>query len=90
MARRRSRRGTPFFFSAEAQTSYWDAQYTGPTVLVFGRESVGLPREIRERHRDRLFRIPMKDPGLRSLNLGTCVGIVAFEALRQMNRGDKT
>jgi tRNA (cytidine/uridine-2'-O-)-methyltransferase len=76
--------GTPYFFSAEATTLFWDARYEDPTVLVFGKESVGLPPEIRDRHRERLLRIPMVDPGLRSLNLGTCVGIVAFEALRQM------
>jgi tRNA (cytidine/uridine-2'-O-)-methyltransferase len=76
--------GSPYFFSAEATTLFWDAHYEDPTVLVFGKESVGLPAEIRDRHRERLLRIPMVDPALRSLNLGTCVGIVAFEALRQM------
>jgi tRNA (cytidine/uridine-2'-O-)-methyltransferase len=76
--------GSPYFFSAEATQPYWDAVFTAPTVLVFGCESVGLPKEIRDRYRDRLLRIPMQDPGLRSLNLGTCVGIAAFEALRQM------
>src|SRR5689334_13530984 len=39
--------GTPFFFSAESRRSYWDVSYLGPTVLVFGRESVGLSRTIR-------------------------------------------
>jgi tRNA (cytidine/uridine-2'-O-)-methyltransferase len=76
--------GSPYFFSAEATRPFWEARFTAPTALVFGRESVGLPAEIRDRYRDRLLRIPMKDPGLRSLNLGTCVGIAAFEALRQM------
>jgi tRNA (cytidine/uridine-2'-O-)-methyltransferase len=51
--------------------------------LVFGRESVGLPPEIRERYRDRLLKIPMLDPGVRSLNLSTSVAVVVYEALRQ-------
>jgi tRNA (cytidine/uridine-2'-O-)-methyltransferase len=75
--------GEPFFFSAEAERDYWSATYPERTVLVFGRESVGLPPEIRERYRDRLLKIPMLDPGLRSLNLSTSVALALYEALRQ-------
>lgn len=75
--------GEPFFFSAEGERDFWSAAYPERAVLVFGRESVGLPREIRDRYRDRLLRIPMLDPGLRSLNLSTCVAVVLYEALRQ-------
>ena len=52
-------------------------------MLVFGKESVGLSPEIRERHRDRLVRIPMADAGLRSLNLSTAVALAVYEVLRQ-------
>jgi tRNA (cytidine/uridine-2'-O-)-methyltransferase len=55
--------GEPFFFSAEAPRTFWDVRYPRQSVLVFGRESVGLPPEIRERHRDRLVSIPMFDLG---------------------------
>jgi tRNA (cytidine/uridine-2'-O-)-methyltransferase len=75
--------GEPFFFSAEADRDYWSVTYPERAVLVFGRESVGLPREIRERRRDRLLKIPMLDPELRSLNLSTSVALVLYEALRQ-------
>lgn len=75
--------GEPFFFSAEGTHSLWDMSYSDRTVLVFGRESVGLPRELRERWRDRLVFIPMVDPALRSLNLSTSVGLALFEVLRQ-------
>lgn len=75
--------GEPFFFSADAERDYWSADYPEQTILVFGRESVGLPREIRERWRDRLLRIPMLDPELRSLNLSTSVALAAYEVLRQ-------
>ncbi len=57
--------------------------YPERTVLVFGRESVGLPGEIRERYRDRLVGIPMADPELRSLNLSTSVALGLYEVLRQ-------
>ncbi len=75
--------GAAHFFSAEGASELWDADLTGDVVLVFGRESVGLPRELRARQHARLLRLPMSDPGLRSLNLSTCVGIALYEALRQ-------
>jgi tRNA (cytidine/uridine-2'-O-)-methyltransferase len=75
--------GEAFFVSPDAPRTLWDVAYPPRTVLVFGRESVGLPREVRERHADRLLRVPMHDEALRSLNLSTCVGIVVYEVLRQ-------
>jgi tRNA (cytidine/uridine-2'-O-)-methyltransferase len=75
--------GEAFFFSADASRTLWEVQFPERAVLVFGRESVGLPRDIRDRYRDRLVRIPMADPALRSLNLSTAVGIALYEALRQ-------
>ncbi len=75
--------GAPYFFSAEANLDYWDVEYPSPVTLVFGGESGGLPGALRERYRDRLVRLPITDPGVRSLNLSTCVGIAAYEVLRQ-------
>jgi tRNA (cytidine/uridine-2'-O-)-methyltransferase len=75
--------GEPFFFSAEGERDYWSATYPERTVLVFGKESVGLAPEIRERYRGRLLKIPMLDPELRSLNLSTSVAVVLYEVLRQ-------
>jgi tRNA (cytidine/uridine-2'-O-)-methyltransferase len=75
--------GEPFFASPDAERDLWQVSYPERTVLVLGRESVGLPAALRERYRDRLVRLPMRDPGLRSLNLSTCVGILVFEVLRQ-------
>jgi tRNA (cytidine/uridine-2'-O-)-methyltransferase len=75
--------GEPFFFSPDAERTLWEAAFPERAVLVFGRESVGFPPEIRDRYRQRLLKIPMDDPQLRSVNLSTCVGIVAYEARRQ-------
>ena len=81
--------GEPYFFSAEAANApdtrrpFWDVAFPPRVALVFGRESVGLPREIRERHRDRLVGIPMADPELRSLNLSTSVALALYVVLRQ-------
>jgi tRNA (cytidine/uridine-2'-O-)-methyltransferase len=75
--------GEPCFFSAESERPFWDAPTSERTVLVFGRESVGLPQEIRARWRDRLVGFPMADPALRSLNLSTCVALAVYEVLRR-------
>src|SRR5579884_3214015 len=71
------------YFSARAERSFWDAPYRDRMVLVFGNETDGLPERIREKHADRLYRIPTL-PAVRSLNLATAVGIVLYEALRQL------
>ena len=47
-------------------------------MLVFGKESVGLAPEIRERYRDRMVRIPMvdpRDPLAQSLDVGGAGGV---------------
>lgn len=80
------RLGTPFFFSTRAERSYDEPAYPDSAVLVFGRESVGLPRDILDGHPRSLLRIPMADPELRSLNLSTSVAIAAYEVRRQWTR----
>jgi tRNA (cytidine/uridine-2'-O-)-methyltransferase len=75
--------GEPYFASPDAAREIWDIRYPERTVLVFGRESVGLPTPIRERYRERLVRLPMEDRALRSINVSTAVGIFLYEALRQ-------
>lgn len=75
--------GEAFFFSSQATRTHWDVRYPEDTVLVFGRESVGLSPEILGRFSTRTVRIPMHDPGLRSLNLSTAAAIAAYEVLRQ-------
>jgi len=78
--------GEAFLVSPDAPRDLWEVRYPERTVLVFGKESVGFPAEVRARHADRLVRIPMRDPALRSLNLSTCVGVVLYEVVRQRQR----
>ena len=77
--------GEAFFFSTKATRIYWDAPLGEPNdvVLVFGRETGGLPAELHERYRDRFVRMPIHSPRVRSLNLSTSVAIAAYEVLRQ-------
>ena len=71
------------YFSTRGKKSYLDAPYSPNSVLVFGNETQGLPERVREKHQDRLFQIPMTGT-VRSLNLATSVGIVLYEAIRQL------
>ncbi len=78
--------GAPFFFSTKATRLYWDAPLaeTADTVLVFGRETGGLPPALHERYADRFVTMPMHSPRIRSLNLSSSVGIAVYELLRQL------
>ena len=54
-------------------------------MILFGRETRGLPKELISRNIDRTIRIPMSsDTRLRSLNLSNSAAIVLYEALRQL------
>ena len=75
--------GQPFFFTSRAPRLYTEVAYPEPTVLIFGRESVGLPPALLEQHRDASVALPMADPLLRSLNLSTSVAVAAYEVTRQ-------
>lgn len=77
--------GEPWFFSTKAKRVYWDAPLGAPNdvVLVFGRETGGLPAELHERYRDRFVVMPIHSPRVRSLNLSTSVAIAVYEVLRQ-------
>ncbi|MEP6917027.1 MAG: tRNA (cytidine(34)-2'-O)-methyltransferase [Acidobacteriota bacterium] len=77
--------GDHYFFSTKATRPVWDAPLGGSAdvVLIFGRETGGLPAALHERFRDRFVALPMLSPRVRSLNLSTSVGIAVYEALRQ-------
>jgi tRNA (cytidine/uridine-2'-O-)-methyltransferase len=77
--------GEPFFFSTKGARMYWDAPLgaSRSVVLIFGRETGGLPAELHDRYRDRVVTMPILSPRVRSLNLSTSVGIAVYEVLRQ-------
>lgn len=75
-----------YFATTKGVRRYTDVVYEENAVLLFGKETAGLPRELIEEYKDRTIRIPMStDTRLRSLNLSNSVSIVLFEALRQQN-----
>lgn len=73
-----------FFLTTKSARPYWDARFRDGDFLVFGRETKGLPMALLEARSEQCLTIPM--PGsTRSLNLATAVGIVLYEALRQLS-----
>jgi tRNA (cytidine/uridine-2'-O-)-methyltransferase len=73
-----------WYFTKHAQRSYTDVTYREGDVLVFGRESSGLPDEIMRLAPDAHLLVPMR-PEVRCLNVSNTVAIVTYEALRQWN-----
>ena len=77
------RLGVPFFMTVEGPGNLFEMEIPDEAVFVFGSESKGLPPAVRDRYRDRLVRLPIVDPRVRSLNLSTAVGVTLYEALRR-------
>ena len=78
-------RGRIFCLSARAARAYTSVDFQPDDCLLFGPESRGLPGEVLARHGDRVVGIPMPAGNVRSLNVATAVGIVLYEALRQLH-----
>jgi len=64
-----------------AERSYLEHAFSDNQVLLFGRESAGVPGAVHNAADVRL-RVPMR-PGMRSINVAMAAAMVAGEALRQ-------
>lgn len=73
--------GRLVLFTTKATRSAYDFEYRASDVLLFGKESGGVPQAVAEAC-DALVRLPMR-PQVRSLNLATSAAIALAEALRQ-------
>lgn len=72
------------YFSTKVKRSYFDWEYLAGDCLVFGPETRGLPEAVLRANPDRCLTIPMPNTNIRSLNLSTSVGVVLYEAYRQV------
>ena len=69
--------------TTKAPQAYFEADLSTENVsIMLGKETAGLPEELRNRYYDRCIRIPMVSQA-RSLNLSNSAAILAYEALRQ-------
>lgn len=69
--------------TTKATKQHTQAKYEKDDLLIFGKETAGLPMELLDKYPDRCIRIPMINDA-RSLNLANAVSIVSYEALRQV------
>lgn len=73
-----------FAFSQHASVVYTDVSFEAGDVLLFGKESVGLPAPVLDsRAVTEAVRIPI-DPQGRSLNLANAAAVGVYEAWRQL------
>ena len=74
-----------FLATTKGGSIYTDIEFRDGDMILFGKETAGLPRAFIEEHKENAIRIPMsKDTRLRSLNLSNSANIILFEALRQL------
>ncbi|MDG1689519.1 MAG: tRNA (cytidine(34)-2'-O)-methyltransferase [Flavobacteriales bacterium] len=72
------------YFSSSATKSYTTINFQDNMFFLFGKESVGLSKEINVKNSDNLYKIPIYSKHVRSLNLANAVSIVVYEALRNL------
>ena len=78
-----------YFLTSKGLKGYTQVNYDPESLLVFGRETSGLPDWIHEAFPEQCLRIPMiPDPKARCLNLSNAVAVALYEALRHIGYGD--
>ena len=71
--------------TTKTRQPYTAVRFQPGDMLVFGRETKGLPEETLALYSERCLTIPMSNPRIRSLNLAMSAGIVLYEAIRQQS-----
>lgn len=74
-----------FLATTKGGKIYSEVEFQDDDMILFGRETRGLPKDFIAANQDKAIRIPMSEnTRLRSLNLSNCGNIILFEALRQL------
>jgi len=76
--------GRLVLFTTKADADAYEFRFAPDDVLLFGKESAGVPAEVAEAC-DARVKLPMR-PQVRSLNLATSAALALGEALRQTDR----
>ena len=71
--------------TTKSKNVYTDRVFTKNDIIIFGSETAGIPEIILNEYPENACTIPMINKNIRSLNLATSVGIVLYEAIRQIN-----
>ena len=73
-----------WYLSTRATRNFSEVAYEAGDVLVFGKETKGLPQALLDAEPERAIRVPMRPNSVRSINLSTTVGIVTYAALAEI------
>ena len=73
-----------WYLSTRSRLNYSDASFEPGDMLVFGKETKGLPQALLDAEPERSLRVPMRPQSVRSINLSTTVGIVTYAALARL------
>ncbi len=70
--------------TTKSSKPYTSRKFKRGDYIIFGSETKGIKESFLKKHWDETCTIPMKNKNIRSLNLATSVGIVLYEAIRQI------
>lgn len=70
------------FLSSHGEKEYYDIDFKEDMFFVFGKESAGLPKNVISEHKNKVYKIPLLSPHIRSLNLANAVSVVVYEGIR--------
>lgn len=73
------------FLTTKATSPYYDFNFQPGTYFIFGKETKGLSEDLLKKNWECCYKIPIFDNRVRSLNLANAVGIVLYEAIRQLD-----
>lgn len=80
----KNKRGNFVYFSSHGTQDYCAIDYKDDMFFIFGKESVGLPKNIVTENSDLVYTIPIYSPHIRSLNLANAVSVVVYEGIRNI------
>ena len=80
---KKNKKSRVILMTTKAKISYYDFKFKKNDILLFGRESAGVPEALHESIKNKL-KVPMSKKA-RSLNVTITVAIISSEALRQNN-----
>ena len=72
--------------SSHGTQSVWDIPFEDDLMLLFGKESTGLPSEMLNKHPEHIYKIPLHSNHIRSINIANAVSVTVYEGLRQLSR----
>ena len=81
--RKKFKKSRIVLMTTKAKKSYHTFKFKKDDMLLFGRESAGVPEDIHKMLKNKI-KIPMNKK-TRSLNVAMSVAIVSSEAIRQKN-----